>query len=132
MTDKDQLKAEARAKAQKEAVEAKKETVAEYRQSVAEAATEKEVVVTEAAGDALEEYGPYDDFRDSIPTSQGENAVPYGEVLFFVEEERFDTKINRMVKFMAPHYRKATPEEMAPIRERRARRKAALAGAKGR
>jgi hypothetical protein len=119
-----------RAAEQAAAVEAKQAQVEEFRQDAAEKQAGGRAVtpmpVTEAHGDAVEEYGPYDD-RKVVPTSQGENAVPYKKVLFFQPVEEFNARAQRMEIAMKPFYRNATPEEMAPILARRAKRKALLA-----
>jgi hypothetical protein len=126
--------AKQRAAEQKAAVAAKEEQVKEFRQTAEETQAGGRAVtpmpVTEAEGEALEEYGPYDDYR-VVPTSQGENAVPFRKVLFFVEQDRFDRKAGRMVRAMTPTYRNATSEEMAPILARKAKRKAAMAAGGG-
>jgi hypothetical protein len=122
--------AKARAKAQKEQVQVDEAQVEAFRQDAEEAMSGQAVQpmpVTEAVGEALEEYGPYDEPR-VVPTSQGENQVPFRKVLFFVEVEAFDPKINRIVRRMKPTHRMATKAEMAPILERRAKKKAAMAG----
>ena len=131
--EKTQLKKDAKTRAveQKAAVQAKDDQIASYRQSVEETAKGTQAVQpgepTEAFDEALEEFGPYPDNR-TVTTTYGDYGVPYREVLFFVETEVFDTKINRMVKIMKNHLRKATKEEMEPIRAQRAAKKAALAG----
>lgn len=128
-----EIKADAkkRASEQKKAVEAHEDQVAEIRQSEEEAAKGTQAVqpmpVTEAVGEALEEYGPYDDYK-LVPTSQGENAVPFRKVLFFNEVEEFSAKMGRMVTTKKPFYRSATKEEMEPILARKVARKKALRG----
>ena len=124
--------AETRATEQKAAIKSQEEHVEAFRQDADEAARGTQAVtvevVTEAVGEALEEYGPYDETRPAVTTSQGENGVPYGKVLFFVEQETFDNRIKANVTRKVPHLRRATKQEMAPIRARRAEKKAALQG----
>ena len=122
-------RAAARAKAQAGAVTIKEEMDEEAREI---AATRNEgaagpAPVTQAVDDAVEEWGPYDDYR-LVTTPTGENAVPWGKVLFFQPVEAFDKKAGRMVTKMLPFYRKATPEEMVKPMAARARRKASRTG----
>jgi hypothetical protein len=121
-----EIKAEAlaRAEAQEAAIAAKEAYVESFRADAEQKATGKtaEAYVTPADGPAREEYGPYDEPR-VVPTSQGENQVPFRKVLFFVPTEVFDARINRMVIRMQPTLRNATREEMEPILARRAAKK---------
>lgn len=133
MADKEQIKADAKKRAaeQEAAIEAKQEHLAAQRQAADEAIkggkAVQEMPVTPAAEGAREEYGPYEEPR-VVPTSQGENQVPFRKVLFFVPTEVFDTRINRMVTRMEPTHRDATPDEMAPILAKRAAKKKAKLG----
>jgi hypothetical protein len=129
-----QIKADAkkRAAGQKAAVQAQEEHVEAFREDAEEGARGKQAIqempATPAYDDALIEYGPYPDTMPMITTPEGEYGVAYGYVLFFEEVEIFDNRVNRMVKVRKDFRRKATSEEMAPIRAKRAAKKAALAG----
>jgi len=133
--EKAELKAAAqqRAEAQQAAGEGKDEAIKDFREQAAEdqkgGAAVQPMPVTEAAGDAVEEWGPYDDYR-VVPTPTGENGVPYGRVLFFRDVETFDSRADRMVRRHEPTYRQATKAEMAPILARKKKRHAARDAAK--
>ncbi len=118
--------AEARAKVQDDVVETKTEAIKEFRtqaeSDLSGGAAVQPGAVTEGFGEAVDEYGPYDEPR-VIPTPYGENQVAYGKVLFFKDVEVFDKQAARMVTSSQPFYRNATTEEMAPIRARRAKKK---------
>ena len=123
--------AKARAKEQKAAVKAKADNITEYRDSVEKDAKNTQAVQDveprAAYGGASEEWGPFDE-PQVVTTPYGDYGVAYRKVLFFAEVERFDKRINQMVKVMKDHRRDATKEEMEPVYARRAKKKAALAG----
>lgn len=128
----DQIKADAkaRAKAQQEQTELDKAQKEAYRAEVEEQAGKQavqDVVPTPAYDEAVEEYGPFPE-PIVVTTPHGDFGVPFRKVLFFVETEVFDPKVNRMVMIQKNTHRMATKEEMAPILAKREQRKAALAG----
>jgi len=127
--EKEALKAKARADAQTKAEEDKVAEIVEARQhnedrNLGAAAP---APVTEAVGEAAEEWGPYDDYR-LVTTPTGENGVPFGKVLFFKEVEGFDSRAGRMITKLMPFYRKATKTEMKPVLAIRDRKMAASRG----
>ena len=124
-----------RAAAQRKTEADHNEAVAVFREEAEETAkggaAVQQMPVTEAVGEAVEEYGPYDDYK-VVPTPYGDLGVSFRTVGFFLPVEEFDSKAGRIMTKYRNFARPATPEEMAPIlarvQKKRLARQAAHSG----